>query len=95
METPFSPEPVAKFFGTNWTPATTHAEPVDDPKVGSYTSINFRESSFNQSVREVVSTVVFVGIATDAGIAVVVPRRLDRHGDTNPQNIAMSTGETC
>ena len=32
------------------------------------------------------STVVFIGIATDAGIAVVVPRRLDRHGDTNPQN---------
>ena len=70
---PLAPKPITEFFSANWSSTTTDAKAVDDPKIGSFSSVNFRVSSQNHGVREVVGTVVVVGIAAHTRVGVLVP----------------------
>ena len=76
---PLATKPITHLFSTDWSSTATDTETIDDPKIGSFSAVNFRKSSENHGIGEVVSTVVFISITTHTGIGILVPRGLQRH----------------
>ena len=54
---PLSREPCTHLLSPDWTTVCTDTKPVDNSKLGSFLSVYFRETSFDERVREEVSAV--------------------------------------
>lgn len=80
---PLASEPIFELFSTDRSSTATDTESINNPKVDSFSTVDFWESSKNHGVWEVVhghmQLVAVIGITAHTRVGVFVPRCLEGH----------------